>query len=70
MEYEFCGVLSVGYHAVVGPRFKTTATSNVFLNQSGTPQPSTPHGFLRPSSPPGQCVTGGFPGTLDWLIYG
>ena len=57
MEYEFCGVLSVGYHAVVGPRYKATATSNVFLNQSGTPQHSSPHGFLQPSSSPGQWIS-------------
>ncbi|KAL8601945.1 hypothetical protein ACOMHN_008437 [Nucella lapillus] len=44
----------IGYHTVIGARYKASATSNVFLNQTATsPSPSpTPHHFLQsPTSP-------------------
>ncbi|XP_070200007.1 nuclear pore membrane glycoprotein 210-like [Littorina saxatilis] len=43
----------VGYHAILGPRYKASATPNVFQNQSSTstPPPASPHAFLHPTSP-------------------
>ncbi|XP_076471495.1 nuclear pore membrane glycoprotein 210-like [Babylonia areolata] len=43
----------VGYHAVVGSRYKASATSNVFLNQSSASTSPSPHHFLQPPTSPG-----------------
>lgn len=49
---NICWFLTTGYHAVVGPRYKMAATSNIFLNQTSV-QPSPQHPYLQPRSSPG-----------------
>lgn len=39
----------VGYHAVLGPKYRTTTSSNVFLNHTTPSLVTTPHTFLSPS---------------------
>ncbi|BFZ03901.1 hypothetical protein BsWGS_06940 [Bradybaena similaris] len=38
----------IGYHAVAGPKYKTTSNPNVFLN-TGSVQPSPTSSFIQPS---------------------
>ncbi|GFS06172.1 hypothetical protein ElyMa_002958300 [Elysia marginata] len=43
----------IGYHAIVGPRYKTTNNPDVFLNQSGR-NVSPSASFIQQSSPIGK----------------
>ncbi|CAG5123932.1 unnamed protein product, partial [Candidula unifasciata] len=39
---------TIGYHAIAGPKYKTTSNPNVFLN-TGSTQPSPVSSFIQPS---------------------
>ncbi|XP_050414077.1 nuclear pore membrane glycoprotein 210-like [Patella vulgata] len=42
-----------GYNAILGSRYKTTANSNVFLSNSGSPLQAVPHSsFIQPQGTP------------------